>query len=357
MAEMHRRTFIGTATLAATAASQALAGEQARRPAPFRIDCQSHLFCPEMLAIMAKRTADPVVETRNGERWVRMGDWNRRVLPNHSDVQAKLASMDQAAIRMTALSINDPGPEWFGAEGPAVARLANDYVAGIVRDHPTRFFGLCVLPLQDMKASLAELERCVERLGMKGVLLYTNLAGRFPDEPQYRPLFARCTALRLPILLHPALPVTASLVRDYEMISGLGNMFDNTIALARLIMSGIFDRYPELKLVCPHLGGTLPYIVGRLDHQMTVLRRGPRDLKRTPSEYLKMVHYDIVSPLALAMKFGYEFAGADHLLFSSDHPWVDPRLIIDRFDSLKLPARDQAMIYHENARTMFGLKG
>ena len=140
------------------------------------------------------------------------------------------------------------------------------------------------------------------------------------------------------------------------MISGLGNMFDNTIALARLIMSGVFDRFPELKLVCPHLGGTLPYIVGRLDHQMTVLRRGPRDLKRTPSEYLRMVYYDIVSPLALAMKFGYEFAGADRLLFASDHPWVDPRLIIERFDSLKLPARDQAKIYHENARMLFGLK-
>src|SRR5262249_27962271 len=163
-------------------------------------------------------------------------DWNRRVLPNHSDVRAKLASMDANAIRLTALSINDPGPEWFGAEGPTVARIANDYITGIVRDHPARFFGLCVLPLQDMKASLAELERCVDRLGMKGVLLYTNLAGRFPDEPQYRPLFARCTALGLPILLHPALPVTASLVREYEMISGLGNMFDNTIALARLIM-------------------------------------------------------------------------------------------------------------------------
>ena len=357
MSGIHRRRFIATAGLAATAASQARAADTPARPAPFRIDCQSHLFCPEILALMARRTTDPVVETRGGERWVRMGDWNRRVLPNHSDVRAKLAAMDQNGIRLTALSINDPGPEWFGADGPAVARLANDYIAGIVRTHPTRFFGLCVLPLQDLKASLAELDRCVERLGMKGVLLYTNLAGRFPDEPRYRPLFARCTALRLPIVLHPALPVTAAAVREYELISGLGNMFDNTIALARLILSGVFDRYPDLKLVCPHLGGTLPYIVGRLDHQMTVLRRGPRDLKRTPSEYLGLVYYDIVSPLSLAMKFGYEFAGADRLLFASDHPWVDPRLIIERFEDLTLPAADRAKIYHENARRLFALDG
>src|SRR5687767_2811460 len=186
MDQIHRRTFIGAAAVGATLATGALADEPPTRPAPFRIDCQSHLFCPEILALMAKRKTDPVVETRGGERWVRMGDWHRRVLPNHSDVKAKLTSMDHNAIRMTALSINDPGPEWFGAEGPAVARLANDYIAGIVREHPARFFGLCVLPLQNMKASLAELERCVDRLGMKGVLLYTNLAGRFPDLPEYR---------------------------------------------------------------------------------------------------------------------------------------------------------------------------
>jgi hypothetical protein len=100
---VHRRTFISTATLAATA-PLAVAGDAPGQPAGFRIDCQSHLFCPEILAIMAKRKTDPVLETRGGERWVRMGDWNRRVLPNHSDVQAKLASMDQNAIRMMALS-------------------------------------------------------------------------------------------------------------------------------------------------------------------------------------------------------------------------------------------------------------
>jgi predicted TIM-barrel fold metal-dependent hydrolase len=351
---MNRRAFLGS-TLTAGLASAVQAGDAPLEAEPFRIDCQSHLFCPEILGLMEKRKTDPIVETRGGERWVRMGDWNRRVLPNHSDVKAKLASMDANAIRMTALSINDPGPEWFGAEGAAVARIANDYVAGIVRAHPSRFFGLCVLPLQDMKASLIELERCVNRLQMKGVLLYTNLAGKFPDLPEYRPLFARCAEMRLPILLHPALPVTAAIVKDYEMISGLGNMFDNTIALARLIMSGVLDRHPDLKLVCPHLGGTLPYIVGRLDHQMTVLGRGPRNLKRKPSDYLKMIHYDIVSPLALAMKFAREFAGADHLLFASDHPWVDPRLIVEQFDSLKLSVQDQQRIYYQNASVLFGL--
>jgi predicted TIM-barrel fold metal-dependent hydrolase len=161
--------------------------------------------------------------------------------------------------------------------------------------------------------------------------------------------------LDIPVLLHPAKPLTTEFVKGYEMTSTLGNMFDNTIALTRLFMSGILDELPKLKLVCPHLGGTLPYIVGRLDHQVTVLKRGPRNLTRTPSEYLKQIWLDIVSPLPLAMKFAHEFMGSDRLLFSSDHPWVEPQLIIDDFRSLKLPAGDESKVFAGNARKLFQL--
>jgi predicted TIM-barrel fold metal-dependent hydrolase len=320
-----------------------------------RIDAQSHLFCPEIITIMEKRGSDPRVYTENGTRYVRMGDWLRKIPSGYLDADLKLAVMDANQIGLTALSINDPGPEWFGADGPAVARVMNDFVAGLVRKHPDRFFGLCVLPLQDMKASEAELERCVRQLGMKGVLLYTNLAGRFPDEAPFRPLFGQAEELGVPILLHPAKPVTTGVVKDYEMTSSLGNMFDNTIALTRIIMSGILDQHPGLKLLCPHLGGTLPYIIGRLDHQVQTLRRGPKHLTRAPSEYLKQIWMDIVSPLPQAMRFAYEFMGPDRLLFASDHPWVEPALIIEGLRGLNLPAVDEEKIFSGNARELFNL--
>jgi predicted TIM-barrel fold metal-dependent hydrolase len=190
---------------------------------------------------------------------------------------------------------------------------------------------------------------------MKGILLYTNLAGRFPDEPEFRPLFARAVELDLPLLLHPAKPVTIEQVKAYEMTSSLGNMFDDTIALTRIIMSGILDEFPKLKLVCPHLGGALPFIIGRLDHQTQVLKRGPKNLKRAPSDYLRRVWLDIVSPQPLAMKFGYDFMGADRLLFSSDHPWVEPKLIRDALESLNLPPAEMEKIFITNARRLFRL--
>ena len=348
----NRRTFLSAASSAAFVTPAAL---QAGTASVEKIDCQSHLFCPDLVAMMEKRQADPRVFTKDGVRMLQMGDWLRKIPPMYLDVDAKLASMDAAGITRTALSINDPGPEWFGADAPAAAQIANDFVSGVVSKHPSRFFGLCVLPFPDMKAVLAELDRCVQRLGMKGILLYTNLAGRFPDEPEFRALFARAVELDVPILLHPAKPLTTEFVKGYEMTSTLGNMFDNTIALTRLLMSGVLDEFPELKLVCPHLGGTLPYIIGRLDHQVTVLKRGPRNLQRKPSEYLRQVWLDIVSPLPLAMKFGLDMMGADRLLYASDHPWVDPQLISDSLRSLNLPAATEAQIFAGNARSLFKL--
>ncbi|MBL9123117.1 MAG: amidohydrolase family protein, partial [Planctomycetaceae bacterium] len=165
----------------------------------------------------------------------------------------------------------------------------------------------------------------------------------------------KAVELEIPVLLHPAKPLTTEFVSGYEMTSSLGNMFDNTIALTRIIMSGMLDELPKLKLVCPHLGGTYPYIVGRLDHQTQVLKRGPKYLKRPPSEYLKQIWMDVVSPWPLGMKLAYDYVGADRLLFASDHPWVEPELIAGALASLNLPATDLAKIWSGNARTLFRL--
>ncbi len=345
---MKRRHF-----LTATVASSAVAAVSA--PPSGIIDCQSHLFFPEVLDMMRKRKTEPLVYDEKGMVFLKMGDWLRKVPPHYLDVNAKLASMDASGIEITMLSTNDPGPEWFGADGPAVAQLIHDSLAGVIAKHPTRFRGLCVLPLQNEKAAAEELDRCVKKLGFKGILLYTNLAGAWCDEPQFQWLYARAEELGVPILLHPAKPMTTEQVKGYELTSTLGNMFENTIAIARIIASGLLDKHPKLKLVCPHLGGTLPYISGRMDHQLTVLKRGPQNLQRKPSEYLRSIYMDIVSPLPEAMRFALDFSSADKLLFSSDHPWVEPKEILDPLRSLKLPAADEQKILSGNARQLFGL--
>jgi predicted TIM-barrel fold metal-dependent hydrolase len=206
-----------------------------------------------------------------------------------------------------------------------------------------------------MDASLAELERAKERLGARGILLYSNLNGKFPDLPEFRPLFARAEELQLPILLHPAYPTTYEATRGYEMAAGLGLMFDTSIALCRIILAGILDQHPRLDLVCPHVGGTLPYIIGRIDHQTQVLKRGAENLRKAPSEYLRQVYFDMVTPLPLTMRYAYDFAGPDRLLFATDHPWVDPNLIVRGIESLKLRRQEEEKIFAGNARRLFRL--
>ncbi len=347
----NRREFL------ATGASGALAlSHRAATVVPSgRIDCQSHLFVPELLAYMEKRKTSPYVYRKDGERYVVVGEWHRRILPNYTDVQAKLAAMDTAGIGMTALSINDPGPELFGADSLSIARMLNDYIASIARNYPQRFFGVAVLPMLDREAMLDEFERATSKLGMKGILLYSNLDGQFPDEPQFRPLFAIAEQRSVPVLLHPACPVTMPVMKDYFMSSMLGLMFDTTIALTRLILAGVLEQHPRLKLVCPHVGGTLPYLIGRLDHQTQVLKRGAEHIRRPPSEYLKQVYFDTVSPLPLAIRYGLDFNGVDKMLYASDHPWVDPVLIGSLVARLHLAAADKRKVFSDNARMLFGL--
>lgn len=354
---MQRRQFLRNGAVLPTALA---AGEKALVGAPAGgiIDCQSHIFVPELIEWMKKnrKAGHPYAETRGDDTFMIVNDWVRKLQPHHTDISAKVRDMDAVGIRLTALSINDPGPELFGSDGPAIARMNHDFIADCARRYPGRFFGLCTLPWQDMAASEQELERCINKLGMKGILLYSNLAGRFPDEDSFQPLFGWAERRGIPVLLHPAYPVTYEQTKGYEMAAGLGLMFDTTIALARLILSGTLDRHPNLKLVCPHVGGALPYLVGRIDHQTQVLKRGADHIRKAPSEYLRSVTLDTVSPIAAAIRYGIDFVGVDRMLYSSDHPWVKPSLILSLVDSLELSASDRQKVLNGNATRLFGLE-
>jgi aminocarboxymuconate-semialdehyde decarboxylase len=301
----------------------------------------------------------------DGKPWYRVGNYKlvgvKHTGSPFTDPELRLQKMQEAHIDFQVLS---PSPLTYFhhidlAEALPFCRRHNDAMAELVRTYPDKLGGLAALPMQDPVAAREELHRAVEELGLWGAAIGTEFKDPL-HSPAFDPFYESFVKLDVPLFIHPAPagidgpPGDPNLKRfDLDIIVGFGAQ--EAIAVSTLIFGGVLDRHPKLKLVCPHLGGTLPYICGRMDHQLAVLKRGPQNLQRKPSEYLRSIYMDIVSPLPEAMRFALDFSSADKLLFSSDHPWVQPKEILDPFRSLNLPAATEAKILSGNARQLFKL--
>lgn len=322
-----------------------------------RVDCQSHLF-PEAYAELLKRNRGELrASGGDGVYVVSYGQVQKFTIDLAAYApEKKMRDMDTAGIDISILSVNMPGPERLDPElALEGARICNDYVAEVCARYPDRFAGLAVLPLQDVPTALQELERAIDALGLRGVVLYSHLGGQPVDAPQFEPFYQRAEEKGVPLVLHPTVPTWADAIADYSMIPMFGLMVDTSIAMLRLILSGIMERHPALQIVHPHVGGVLPYLMGRVVEQTEVKRRGREHIKRSPAEYYQQVYLDMVSPSALALRYGYDFAGPDKLLFGTDHPWIEMPAFVQLVESLPIPAQDMAKILGENAAKLFRL--
>jgi len=320
-----------------------------------RVDCQTHVF-PKVYAEMLLQNTTPVRTVRKGDAYVvSYGDLQTFVLSlDPYDPDLKIRDMDAAGIDVSVLTVNIPGPELLTPElGVEGARICNDYLAELSARYRDRFVGLATLPLQDVSAAMAEYERAVHGLKLRGIFLFSHVAGKPLDAPEFEPLYAAAERDQIPLVLHPTVPTWAEVVKDYSMIPMVGLMMDTSIAMLRLILSGTLERHPDLLIVHPHCGGVLPYLMPRVEEQTEVKRRGREHIRKPPGDYYRNVYLDIVSPSAQAMQYAYDFSRPDRLLFGSDHPWVTIEAILEHFDRLTIPAEHKAMILGENARLLF----
>ncbi len=323
-----------------------------------RIDCQSHVFPKEYAEILARNTFSPVAIRQDGGYVIKYGDIQSFDLKLDSySIERKLRDMDSAKVDISVLSVNMPGPDMLAEELRLDgAKVCNNYVAEVVAKHRERFVGLACLPWQEVSSAIAEMERAKHDLGLKGIILYSHIGETQVDDPIYEPIYQRAEDLGLPIVLHPVVPTWAEAIKDYSMIPMAGLMVDHSFAMLRLILSGILERHPKLGFVQPHAGGVLPYLWGRIKNQTETMRRGIERISQSPDSYYKRVYLDMVSPSDLAMKFAYNFAGADRLLFGSDHPWVDIGIFVDMIECLDISQDDKDKIFGLNAQKLFCLE-
>ncbi len=184
---------------------------------------------------------------------------------------------------------------------------------------PDRLAGLATVPLQDIPAAVAELERAVTRLGLRGVYIGSNIGGKDLDHPDLFPFFAKAEALRAPVFLHPIDVLGVERLRAYYLHNGLGNPFETALAAARLIFGGVLDRLPRLQVCLAHAGGALPYLFGRLDRVYRVRKEARGALRRTPSAYLRRFTYDTIAHAEPALRYLISVVGADRVALGSDY--------------------------------------
>ncbi|MCY4071122.1 MAG: amidohydrolase family protein [Chloroflexi bacterium] len=320
------------------------------------IDCQSHVF-PKAYAELLTRNTNSLRATRvdDGVYLLNYGDVQRFRLDLDSySAERKLRDMDASGVDMSVISVNIPTPDMLdpdlASEG---ARICNDALAELCAGHPDRFVGLASLPLNDAPAAIAELDRAVDELDLRGVFLPSHVKGASLDAPQFEAFYAHVAGRGLPLVLHPTVPVWGDAVNEHSMIPMMAFMVDTSFAMLRLILGGVMERNPTLKVLHPHVGGVLPYLMGRVVEQTEVKGRGRDRISQSPRETYKRVYLDLVSPDPLAIRYAYDFAGADRLLFGSDHPWVSIDAILDIVRALDIPAADKEKLIEGNARELF----
>ena len=240
-----------------------------------------------------------------------------------TSVETRLADMDKSGIDIQAIS---PAPfQYYYWAEPELARqtsrMINDNIAGIVAGNPDRFVGLGTVPLQSPDMAVAELERMVRELGLRGVEISTDVGGEELSHERYRPFFAKAQELGILVFMHPSGYTDGQRLSDHYFINVIGNPLASTVAVSHLIFGGVLDAYPRLKLCVAHSGGFLPAYSGRMDHAHRARPDCRRLIKKAPTSYLKKLYFDTVVFTDHQLEYLVQQYGSDHVLLGSDYPY------------------------------------
>ena len=283
------------------------------------------------------------------------------------DFDKRLAYMDENHIDMQVLSMTSPVSDLVPREDAIrICQEANNITKQHIDDHPDRFAGFATLPMADPEAAADELERCVKELGFCGALLAGRYKGRFYNEAEFFSIFEKAAELNVPLYFHPAgIPMEVqeayymsdaySFIVSAELASaGYGWHVEVGIQVVRLILSGIFDKLPNLKFISGHWGETIPAFLERMD---SILDREITGLKKNVSEYYKEHVYLTPSGILSNDQLNYlvRLMGADHILYAVDYPYVKPEGVYAFLAESALSEDEKELIAHGNAERLLHL--
>jgi len=313
---------------------------------PFVVTLEEHYWDAELVAHFAGRDGKRISAVQ--ERLEDLGE-------------LRLKEMDEAGIDVQVLSHGAPGAQKLNPDIAArLARETNDRLHAVIRNNPKRFAGLATLPTVDPKAAADELERTVTQLGFKGAMVHGLTGGeKFIDDRQFWEIFARAETLDVPIYIHPAFPhaaVTESYYQDYaakfpEVLGpALGFTVEAAVQAVRLVLSGVFDAHPRLKIILGHLGEGLPFLLWRINQALSRPGNAGMSFRDLFCEHFYLTTSGNFSTPALLCSL--QEVGVDRILFSVDWPFVANTLGMNWMRDLPLCREDKEKILGLNAKRL-----
>lgn len=239
-------------------------------------------------------------------------------------IDKRLEEMAKGKVDLQALSLVQPGVFWAEPElGLSLCQIINDEIYQVVKKYPDHFVGIASVPLQDVDRSIQELDRVTHHLGCKGVVIGTNINGVDLDAAELFPFYERVNELGIPIFVHPfTWEQGRERLSHYRLEPILGFMVENSIAILKIILGGILERYPKLKFCFAHLGGSVPYLKGRIDKGATVYAETQSKISQPPSFYLQKVYLDTAYFYGPALLCALSCIPEEHFVFGTDHPFL-----------------------------------
>jgi aminocarboxymuconate-semialdehyde decarboxylase len=323
------------------------------------IDFHNHVYPPEYVdAIQAGPSAYKVTfDADNNPVLHSPGDYNILV-PGHRLMDVRQTVLEAAGVDKQIITFTAPGTLIETPERSVeLCRMVNDIFARIQHEHGDHFVALATLPLNDPAASVVELERAISELGLKGVMVFSNVNGLALSKRRFWPLYEKANALEAVFFIHPTYPVGVEAMQDYMLMPLVGFLADTTLAAASLVFSGVVERFPKINWVLAHLGGAIPYLAERLDRGYEAFPQCRENISRPPSAYLKNFYYDTVNFDGQALQLAIDFAGAEHIVAGSDYPHQIGSLekMVSSIKQLNISAGEKAGILGGNAAHLLRL--
>ena len=321
-----------------------------------RVDIHSHLAPSGYVNELKKFKKPPrIISLPDGNMQLDCGDGLAYPIGSKMvSVDPRMKELEESGIDHQVLSLPLPGTDFFERDSAIkLAQIANDELSDVSKASGGKFSAAANVPLRYPDLAIKELRRCIEQLEMTMVEAFSNIAGEPLDSERFLPFYKELARLKIPLLIHPGRPLMMANLRDYGLAGAVGYLFDTTLAILRIVYSGLLEKLPDLRIIIPHTGSTIPYLAGRIDHQYTLLDLPQRKLANPPSEYLKKVYVDTAQSLYKpATECAFTFTPLERILFGSDYPFVSLTQSVSIIKSLNLSKGDEDRIFYENVKSL-----